>query len=418
MTLRLSHSLWLAIAFALALTGCDQSSQNVDFETGDTYIISQQTSAIGDADSGSLTDVDSVTVPDTVAYSVDGFTIDKEYTWTVNGTNPPVEVRSEDTYRWEQREGEFITVAYTRDDPIAEVNSDGATTNTISVDASGDDIETERIEVNTVVPTLVEQVSRLPGTQTLAGLASTSGVTSALEAEGTSFTVFAPQNARFEGLSPTQATDEDEDPSTSVLGGLIRYHAVASEIAAGDVSDGQTVETLLGDEELRFEVDGNAITVNGTATVVAPDLPATDGVIHALDGVLTPSTALVDFTDREFAPDTTLAAGDSLTVDGSFFPEGGGFIVLHEQEVLQDGEVLGSIVGVSDYVEPGINNQVRVVLNESISSTTTLGAMPHTDSDGDEVYDFELSARGEDEPYTLSGEAVIDFGVITIPTGE
>lgn len=106
---------------------------------------------------------------------------------------------------------------------------------------------------------------------------------------------------------------------------------------------------------------------------------------------------------------------DSVTVDGSFIPNGGGFIVLHDSTELANGNTIQSIVGKSGYISPNsIANEVKVPVDEAISDTTTVGAMPHEDTDDDQTYDFETSAGTEDMPYTLEGSPVIDFGILYI----
>jgi uncharacterized surface protein with fasciclin (FAS1) repeats len=403
----------LFLASALLLAGCDQGSQNPDFSSGDSYIINFANSAVGD---GGAT---SVVVPDTLDYFVQAFTIDKDYTWTANGTEVPLETRADQTYVWERRGGEFISVVFSPEDPIATTDSE-TTTHTLTVDASPDDIEPDTVQITAEYPNIAAQVGRLPSFSTLASLATSAGLadSSALGNGGT-FTLLGPQNAALSGLSaiPTQATDADEPASSSVRGDILKYHTIPASVASGDISDGQTVSTLLGDQTLTFNVSGGAITVDG-AQVVRPDIPVTNENFHGVDGLLTPSTASVDFTDRSgpAAP----AAGDTITVDGSFFPadvdaNGGGFVVLHDSTELANQGALPSIVGKSEYVDPGVQNEIEVVLDEAISDTTTLGAMAHRDTNGNQMYDFETSAGSEDGPYTLSGSPVIDYGVIRIP---
>lgn len=132
----------LLVTVALALTGCDQSAQNIDPANVNRYIISSSSSG----HAGSLGNP-GLAAPDTVDYFVRAFTIDKDYTWTVNGTEVPMEEDSDQTHVWQQREGEFITVVYSPDDPLTSLDSTGTTTVTITVDAAGDDIDAETIEV-------------------------------------------------------------------------------------------------------------------------------------------------------------------------------------------------------------------------------------------------------------------------------
>jgi len=407
------------LATAILVLGCDQSSLKNEPNYGDSYLISQANSAVGDANSGSLdgsitNDDPTVTVPDTVDYFVEAFNDNKGYAWTLNDSDIPTETRSGSTYEWERRGGEFITVYYTASDPLASVSASGSTTNTLSVNSPDDEIDAETLEISTTVPSIPGQIERLSSFSTLAVAATSSGIATVLSGDGP-FTVLGPRTSAFDALSalPSQATDDGEDALSSVRGQILQYHAIAGDVASGDLSDDQTAATLLGDLEVTFGVSDGTVTVNENATVVRPDVPVTNGALHRLDGVLLPPVGLTDFTDREL-PSADTQAGDTLVVDGSSFPEDGGFIVLHDQDELQNGAVISSIVGASEYLEPGIHNKVKVVLDEDISSTATIGAMPHADTDGDQTYDFESSGGTTDTPYTLDGSAVIDFGTLTI----
>ncbi len=403
----------LLVGALVVLAGCDQTEQNIQPDYGDRYIISLGNSVVGDASGVDINaSTATVTAPDTVSYFVQGFTTEKNYTWTLNGEELPVEERSENSYVRSRRDGEFVTIVFSQDDPFANVNPGGSATNTLRVNSPDDNINAEEIEISTEVPSFGEQVVRLGslGYSALVDLASASGVASVLT-DGSTYTLFAPTDAVLGGLetAPTQATDPDEPASSSVLGDILKYHALAADVASGDISDGQTATTLLGNQTVSFSTT-NGVSINdGQASVVNPDVLATGGAIHGIDGVLLPSTASVDFTDRETE---TLAAGDTVTVDGSYIGDQGGYIVLHDSTSLANGNVIGSIVGHSDYIAPNsIANEVAVPLDASISDTTTIGAMAHRDN-GNETYDFETSGGTQDAPYTLDGSAVIDYGVL------
>ena len=417
---RYSTLLLILAAVAFTITGCDQSSQTAEPGTTDRYIISQKTSTVGDAGDVNIQgSTQEVTVPDTVSYAVQGFTTNKDYNWTVNDGDVPVENRSSSSYVWEAREGEFVTVVFTQEDPMANVNTETPATNTLRVNSPDDDINAEEITITTQVPSLGDQVGRISnfggpqGYSSLSGLASESETASVL-GNGDTYTLFAPVNAALGALpaQPTQATDPDEPATSSVLGDILKYHAIPSDIASGDISDGQTVETLFGDQTVEFST-GNGVSINdGQASVTKPDFPATGGAIHGIDGVLFPSTASVDFTDRETE---ALATEDIVTVDGSFIPQGGGFIVLHDSTELANQGAIPSIVGVSEYIGPNsIANSVDIALDEDVDETTTVGAMPHEDTDDDQTYDFVTSAGTEDTPYTLEEEPVIDYAFFDV----
>jgi uncharacterized surface protein with fasciclin (FAS1) repeats len=417
---RYSTLLLILVPVALAVAGCDQSMQTAEPDTANRYIISQKTSAVGDAVGVDIqASTDTVTAPDTVSYAVQGFTVNKDYNWTLNDEDMPVETRSNSSYVWEAREGEFVTVVFTQNDPMANVNPDGATTNTLRINSPDDNINAEQIEITTAAPTIDGQISRLGNYSTAAGFASDAGLAATLDGDGP-FTLFAPTNEALGALpaEPTQATDADESVTSSVLGDILKYHAIPADVVSGDISDGQTAQTLFGDQTVEFST-GNGVSVNGgQASVIKPDFPATNGAIHGIDGVLLPSTASVDFTNRTV--DSLSAGGmdsdpDSVTVDGSFIPEDGGFVVLHDSTELQNQGAIQSIVGASEYIGPNsIANEVEVELDEAISDTTTIGAMPHRDSNDNQSYDFPATGGTEDGPYTLEGAPVLDYGILNI----
>jgi len=398
--------LLLCAAAALALAGCDQSSQKASPENANRYIITQNNSASGGAATGSFSGANVVNVPDTVDYYMQGYTVNKDYTWTVNGSSDlPTAASSDQTYEWQSRGGEFITVVYGPGDPIATTSGMSASTNSIQVNASNDDINAETIEVSAAVTDSISgQIGRFGAFSTLTSLAASSGIADVLSQEGPSFTLFAPSEAAFAALDnvPTQAVDDDEDATSSVRADILKYHAIQGDSLTASDLPANDVETLLGSE-----------TVSVTPDLVSQaNIPATNGVIHKLDGApLLPPTASVDFTDRTLA-DTSVTDTDSLTVDGSYFPEAGGYIVLHE------GSAGGPVVGSSEYVEgPGISNEVQVYLDEDYSgeSAVTLVAMPHEETTGDETLDFDPPTNTSDDvPYTLNGQAVTDEAEIEI----
>lgn len=426
---RYSTLLLLLAAVSIAITGCDQSTQTAEPGTANRYIISQKTAWIGDGTPVNFQDSSqTVFVPDTISYAVQGFTVNKDYNWTVNDSDVPVESRSNSTYVWEARQGEFISVMYTLDDPMVNAgHGSGGAVNTLAVNSPDDNINQEVVNVETVIPQISTQLSRLPSSVTggaftqVDALGSSSGVGALLQSGAPggsqSYTVFAPNDAAIGALGavPTQATDDDEPATSSVRADLLKYHALASKVGSGDLSDG-SVQTLFGNQTI--QIDAGAGTVNGTS-IVGTDFPtAGNGFVHTIDDVLLPSTASADFTDRTADPQSAggpTSDPDTLVVDGTFVPDGGGFVVLHDSTELADGNVIQSIVGKSGYISPNsIANEVKVPLDESISNTTTIGAMMHEDTNDNQSYDFETSGGTQDGPYTLEGDPVLDFGVLNI----
>jgi uncharacterized surface protein with fasciclin (FAS1) repeats len=84
-------------------------------------------------------------------------------------------------------------------------------------------------------------------------------------------------------LLVVQASGENRDQLKSIL----TYHVVPGELTADRLKDGQEPETVEG-ESLTVSINGGTVKIDD-ATVVRPDVDASNGVAHVIDGVLTPS---------------------------------------------------------------------------------------------------------------------------------
>jgi transforming growth factor-beta-induced protein len=103
------------------------------------------------------------------------------------------------------------------------------------------------------------------------------------------FTVFAPTDEAFEAAIEALGTTAEELLARDDLADILTYHVVAGEVdAATAISlDGQSADTINGAPIDITVVDGNVV-INGTATVVTADVPASNGIIHIIDAVLLP----------------------------------------------------------------------------------------------------------------------------------
>lgn len=98
-----------------------------------------------------------------------------------------------------------------------------------------------------------------------------------LEDSSEEFTVFAPADSVLDDA----ALPDDQQELLNVL----EYHVVPQKFLTGDFSSSQTLETLNG-QEITVAVDGNVITVNGSAAVTTADIEGTNGVVHIIDELL------------------------------------------------------------------------------------------------------------------------------------
>ena len=132
----------------------------------------------------------------------------------------------------------------------------------------------------------------------------------ALEAAGIDlssgeFTVFAPTDEAFATtLESLEVSEEDFLADTETLSAIVNYHLVEGIMRAEDIAEvDENIATLNGasitvnasdDSVILTDSDGNVVNV------VQPDIEASNGVIHIIEGVLMPPIArLISADDLE-----------------------------------------------------------------------------------------------------------------------
>ncbi|WP_297337705.1 fasciclin domain-containing protein [Algoriphagus sp.] len=144
-----------------------------------------------------------------------------------------------------------------------------------------EEVAEEPVASNTVVDIAIGS----PDHTTLVAAVKAAELVETLSGDGP-FTVFAPTNAAFEALPAGTVEDLLKPENKEKLTGILTYHVVAGNVLSGDLSDGQVVTTLNG-QELTVSIADGKVSIGG-ATVVAADLEGTNGVVHVIDTVLLP----------------------------------------------------------------------------------------------------------------------------------
>jgi len=157
--------------------------------------------------------------------------------------------------------------------------------------------EVEAVMEEETTPNIVEVASGNEAFSTLVTAVSTAGLVETLSGEGP-FTVFAPTNDAFGKLPEGTVESLLKPESKDALTGILTYHVVSGKFEAAAVIDAinsnngtYTVTTVQGGSIDLSLNDGNVILTDakgGTATVVIPDVAASNGVIHAIDTVVMP----------------------------------------------------------------------------------------------------------------------------------
>jgi uncharacterized surface protein with fasciclin (FAS1) repeats len=119
---------------------------------------------------------------------------------------------------------------------------------------------------------------------TLAAALEAAGLVETLKGEGP-FTVFAPTDAAFAALPAGTVEDLLKPENKDKLTAILTYHVVPGKVMSTDLSEGLKAATVQGGE-VTITLEGGP-KVDG-AVISAPDIAASNGVIHVIDSVIMP----------------------------------------------------------------------------------------------------------------------------------
>ncbi|MEO1620753.1 MAG: fasciclin domain-containing protein [Cyanobacteria bacterium J06632_3] len=130
------------------------------------------------------------------------------------------------------------------------------------------------------MPNIVEIAVNTEGFSTLVAAVKAAGLVDALCSPGP-FTVFAPTDDAFAKLPPGTVQTLVENPPQ--LARILKFHVVSGAQKTTDLALVDSLESLEGSPipirlEPVFEVKN--------ATVLAPDIEASNGIIHVIDNVI------------------------------------------------------------------------------------------------------------------------------------
>ncbi len=120
---------------------------------------------------------------------------------------------------------------------------------------------------------------------TLAAALKAGGLIDVLKGDGP-FTVFAPTDEAFAKLPEGTVENLLKPENIEQLKAVLTYHVVSGKVMAADVVKLDSATTVNG-ADVAISVEQQSVKVN-TATVVAADVMATNGVIHVIDTVILP----------------------------------------------------------------------------------------------------------------------------------
>jgi uncharacterized surface protein with fasciclin (FAS1) repeats len=160
--------------------------------------------------------------------------------------------------------------------------------------------------VNAETKNIVEVASGNSNFSTLVAAVKATGLVDTLSGTGP-FTVLAPTNEAFDKVPKEVLSKLLLPENKESLTKILTYHVIGSKADSSTVSKLTTVKTVEG-SNIDVKVIDSKVMLN-KATVVTPDVMASNGIIHAIDNVLVPAS--VDLT---MLKESSSMPGNAMTV--------------------------------------------------------------------------------------------------------
>lgn len=162
-------------------------------------------------------------------------------------------------------------------------NETATTDSATTTEAVGQGQEAVRDDVSN--PNIVQLAAKNPDLSTLVTAVKAANLTTSLSNAGP-FTVFAPLNSAFEKLPAGTVEGLLKPEQADALSDVLGYHTYVGVIKEENMTDGQSLGMVNGKNIKITIVDGKPV-INGKAKIVAT-VPASNGVVYAIDEVLLP----------------------------------------------------------------------------------------------------------------------------------
>jgi PGF-CTERM protein len=106
-------------------------------------------------------------------------------------------------------------------------------------------------------------------------------------------------------------------------------------------------------------------------------------------------------------------SGTSVFVESATLPQEG-FVVIYDST--RSGNETNQIIGASYPLSAGTSDNIRIQLNEPVNGSKSLTAVVHTDSNGNDQFDFVASNGQQDPPLTQNDRRIVDIAQVTTET--
>ncbi|MGB3639463.1 MAG: fasciclin domain-containing protein [Rivularia sp. (in: cyanobacteria)] len=149
----------------------------------------------------------------------------------------------------------------------------------------GAEVEIPSPSAGTENQDIIGVVQSNPSFTMLAKALKAAGLEETLKGNGP-FTVLAPNDAAFAKLPQDAVQDLLKPENKEVLVKILTYHVIPSRVLSTDLQSGEVKSVEGGPISVKVD-PATGVQVND-ATVVQPDIEASNGVIHVIDNVILP----------------------------------------------------------------------------------------------------------------------------------
>jgi uncharacterized surface protein with fasciclin (FAS1) repeats len=266
------------------------------------------------------------------------------------------------------------------------------------------------------------------------------GLDATLTNEDADFTVFAPTDEAFEALP--EGTLDTLLADTDLLTEVLLYHVITDSVVGSDtaLSLAGTTTTMANEAKLAITVRGDALYLN-ESLVIDTDIEASNGVIHVIDAVLTPTVigepegSIVDLALASPDLTTLVTALQAADLVGTLADEDALFTVFAPTDeafaALGEGAIAALLADTEALTDVLLYHVVGGAAVDSIDATALYGQMVTMVNEADvaidirdgELYINESKVIIKDIPATNGIIHVIDAVLLpaseedTAPTG-
>jgi uncharacterized surface protein with fasciclin (FAS1) repeats len=183
----------------------------------------------------------------------------------------------------------------------------GAGNSTVVISLAPEGVTNEaaaQVTESVSIPRILGTALQTDGLSTFATAVVRAGLASTINGDG-EFTVFAPSDDAFAAALEAMGITADDLLASDTLESVLTYHVVEGLYKAADLTDGLELTTVNGEVLTVSVAEDGTVTINDVAGnavgFVTTDVPASNGVIHVIDGVLSPIPA----PEPEATPEAT-----------------------------------------------------------------------------------------------------------------